>query len=503
MANIVISGDSSGSVTLSAPAVSGTTVLTLPTTSGTLVVTGGAQTVQFAAGSAAAPSITFTGDTNTGIFSPGADSIGFTEGGAEIARFDSSGTFIVGPFGGNGNAVVAGSSSPSFTNQPGTNLLLKSGDGSGTGASFMSFSTSPAGSSGTTVNTAVERMRIDSSGRVGIGVSPTVPLDLSSSLSARTVQINSTSVNGVGLALQTSGTDNIIMGSYRWATGSGNVTDSAMLSTGFLAIGAGSTERMRITSAGNVGIGTSIPTSKLETAISTSGTASAVPSIVAVINQGNSYTAKLLLSDGTTSSSLITHTGANIVAGQLLGLGVNNTNQVNIDGNGRLLVGHTIALSGGRAQVYSTNAEYSHQVYQDYSSGTGNFIEFLRTTGTFGSVATVVGTIRASTTNASYNTSSDYRLKENIAPMTGALAKVQQLKPVTYKWKVDGSDGQGFIAHELQEVVPECVTGEKDGEQMQGIDTSFLVATLTAAIQEQQAIITQLQADVAALKGAK
>jgi hypothetical protein len=84
----------------------------------------------------------------------------------ERMRIDGSGQVIVGPFGGNGNAVVAGSSAPSVTNQPGTNLLLKSGDGSGTGSSFISFSTSPSGSSGTTVNTAVERMRILSSGGI-------------------------------------------------------------------------------------------------------------------------------------------------------------------------------------------------------------------------------------------------------------------------------------------------------------------------------------------------
>ena len=84
--------------------------------------------------------------------------------------------------------------------------------------------------------------------------------------------------------------------------------------------------------------------------------------------------------------------------------------------------------------------------------------------------------------------------------MTGALAKVAALKPCTYKWKADGSDGEGFIAHELAEVVPQCVTGEKDAVDeegkpvYQGIDTSFLVATLTAAIQEQQTIINQLKA---------
>ena len=121
--------------------------------------------------------------------------------------------------------------------------------------------------------------------------------------------------------------------------------------------------------------------------------------------------------------------------------------------------------------------------------------------------STQVGTVSVTTTATSYNTSSDYRLKENIAPMTGALAKVALLKPCTYKWNADGSDGEGFIAHELAEVCPQAVTGEKDAVDdngnpvYQGIDTSFLVATLTAAIKEQQAIITQLQADVAALKG--
>jgi hypothetical protein len=89
--------------------------------------------------------------------------------------------------------------------------------------------------------------------------------------------------------------------------------------------------------------------------------------------------------------------------------------------------------------------------------------------------------------------------------MTGALAKVAALNPVTYTWKIDGSAGQGFIAHELQEVCPDAVSGEKDAvdadgnPQYQGIDTSFLVATLTAAIQEQQAIIEQQSQAIASL----
>jgi len=141
----------------------------------------------------------------------------------------------------------------------------------------------------------------------------------------------------------------------------------------------------------------------------------------------------------------------------------------------------------------------------------------------------VVGTIQTTNSATSYNTSSDYRLKENIAPLTGAIEKVLRLKPSIYTWKVDGAVGEGFIAHELQEVIPQAVSGTKDAEKLQqvevehavpevkdadgniisygkppvyeeqmkpvyqGVDTSFLVATLTAAIQEQQVLINQLK----------
>jgi hypothetical protein len=100
MASIVVAGDTSGTVTLTAPAVSGTTTLTLPTANGTLVTTASGQTLTsptisgvstFAAGTAAAPAITTTGDTNTGMFFPAADTIAFAEGGTEAMRLDSGG----------------------------------------------------------------------------------------------------------------------------------------------------------------------------------------------------------------------------------------------------------------------------------------------------------------------------------------------------------------------------------------------------------------------------
>jgi len=91
VSKLVLNGDTSGSVTLDAPAVSGTTILTLPTTTGTIVVTSGSQTIEFADGSASTPSITNSGDTNTGIFFPAADTIAFAEGGAEAMRLTDTG----------------------------------------------------------------------------------------------------------------------------------------------------------------------------------------------------------------------------------------------------------------------------------------------------------------------------------------------------------------------------------------------------------------------------
>lgn len=187
--------------------------------------------------------------------------------------------------------------------------------------------------------------------------------------------------------------------------------------------------------------------------------------------------------------------------------------RMRIDSSGNVLVGTT--TSSAKTYVYNnitqfgigiehTTASYAAlMVANTASSGTRYLVDF-RVSGTAG--GNQQGTITSTGTNVAYNTSSDYRLKENIAPMTGALDKVAQLKPVTYTWKIDGSNGQGFIAHELQAVCPQAVTGEKDAVDeegkpiYQGVDTSFLVATLTAAIQEQQTIINDLKARVTALE---
>jgi len=190
------------------------------------------------------------------------------------------------------------------------------------------------------------------------------------------------------------------------------------------------------------------------------------------------------------------------------------TQAMTLDASGNLLVGTTTAsglatgsavnqgviLSAGTIQTQANaNANMYWAKASGYSSGdyTAHFVNNV-----------YVGGITTNGSTTTYAIASDYRLKENVQPMTGALAKVAQLKPVTYTWKASGIATQGFIAHELQSVVPDCVVGEKDALnedgsiKPQGVDTSFLVATLTAAIQEQQALITQLTARITALESA-
>jgi len=167
-----------------------------------------------------------------------------------------------------------------------------------------------------------------------------------------------------------------------------------------------------------------------------------------------------------------------------------------------LFVGVTASIGGLNASGHFKNVDAGAAgivVGNAGGTSTTNAILFTNSNG-------IVGGISTSGSSTSFNTASDYRLKENVLPMTNALATITALKPVTYKWKIDGSDGQGFIAHELQAVVPDAVTGKKDAvdaegnPHYQGVDTSYIVATLTAAIQELKATVDAQAIEIAALK---
>jgi hypothetical protein len=280
-------------------------------------------------------------------------------------------------------------------------------------------------------------------------------------------------------------------------TFTGTVTAAALTTTGNTILGDASTDTLNVgngglvkDASGNVGIGTSSPTGKLHV----SGF---------VLSSGQNYSARF--SDAVNSTYSITHQSGltNLITDTAMAFYSSNTERMRIDSSGALIVGNTATFGSGKINTY-------------YTPGTTTGVSFLPTTNAntptpcnfLNAAGTSVGSIVTSVSGTAYNTTSDYRLKENVQSMAGALAKVAALKPVTYKWKVDESAGEGFIAHELAEVCPHAVTGEKDAVETykdengneqtrpkyQGIDTSFLVATLTAAVQELNAKFEEYKA---------
>jgi hypothetical protein len=280
--------------------------------------------------------------------------------------------------------------------------------------------------------------------------------------------------------------------------------------TDTVTINTGGTARVTTDASGNVGIGTSSPTSF--------GAGFTVGQI-----NGSSGGYLLVSQAGTTSiGEFGTDTGLVFVGSRSTNTPIvfrqnGSTERMRINSSGRLLVGTTNTFGSGAGTI---------NCIADGVSQYGLNIKNISATNTVFTVFSNLSEVQAGaiaqtgSTTVAFTTSSDYRLKENVAPMTGALEKVAALKPVTYTWKANGSAGQGFIAHELQAVVPDCVTGEKDAVEMvddfddqgnkigmkevpryQGVDTSFLVATLVAAIQEQQTLIQDLTSRLTALEG--
>jgi hypothetical protein len=294
-----------------------------------------------------------------------------------------------------------------------------------------------------------------------------------------------------------------------------------------VAVATNGSERLRITSAGNVGIGTSSPNVPLEVVgnIHMSGAADRTIFNRAnnALSLGTNNTTRLHITNagnvgiGTTSPNELLEVAGNIHlsgadrsifnrSNNALTFGTNNTERMRIDNAGVMLVGKTsndadtagITLSGAGFARIVANADQCAILHRYTSDGT--IVVFRRDNVS-------VGSISVTTTNTAYNTSSDYRLKENVTSVTDGITRLQQLKPSRFNFIADPDKTvDGFIAHEVQDVVPEAITGEKDAvddegnPEYQGIDQSKLVPLLTAALQEAIGRIETLEAEVAALK---
>jgi len=165
---------------------------------------------------------------------------------------------------------------------------------------------------------------------------------------------------------------------------------------------------------------------------------------------------------------------------------------------------HFYAGTSGKAGLsiyFATDTDEPGLILRHGRSGansgayTGKLMQFRNSSGNEN------GSIASNASVTAYNTSSDYRLKENEVTISDAISKVKQLKPYTFNFKVTPDQKvDGFFAHEAQEVIPYAVFGEKDAEDMQQMDYGKLTPLLTAALQEAITEIESLKAEVAALK---
>jgi hypothetical protein len=271
-------------------------------------------------------------------------------------------------------------------------------------------------------------------------------------------------------------------------------------------------ERMRINSSGQVGIGTSSPSSLLHLDGTTSNTYLTVEA-----NSGASNAIKFV---GANTWTLGNDTASGVGDNNFALLDGSDA-RITVDNTGDVRIGATTALITS-TEVISVNNNMRGNTLALYTQGGANIfsIDMWNSVGgsckqvqfRSGGSGAVVGSITSTGDNATqYNTSSDYRLKENVNYTWDATTRLKQLKPAQFNWISDETNTavDGFLAHEVSSVVPQAVTGEKDAtetitdldgtektiEVYQGIDHSVLVPLLVKTIQELEARITTLEGE--------
>ena len=509
------------------------------------------------AGTAASPAIQPTGDTNTGIFFPAADTIAFSEGGAESMRIDSSGNVGIG------------------TSSPATQLQINSGATTysdqlrirntnygnadiGVGSGIMAIATDTAnitfhtssnlGATGSAVPNN-ERLRIDSSGNVGIGTtSPNSRLSITTS-AATIASFDSTATDGGYITFSRSAVAKGYIGISSPLIANTFNNDLGIRSDANLILATGgNTERLRIDSSGNVGIGTSSPAAILEVA-------SATPKIK--ISAISNASAQLLFNSN--ASGVQKDTGSIIYSNaESMIFQTSSTERLRIDSSGNVGIGTAspsqkltvfsddilggVLVTGSNAPAIRLNdttdgstysaifaqnngvlvidADVSNTAANSYLGLNVDATERLRITS--GGEVYIAGTTDQGAYNlqvngtgvwgaGAYVNGSDSRIKEDIQPIASGLDVVDKLNPVTYKyketWSSDQSIQSGFIAQELLTALDGQIY--IDGVVQQGGTDGYysvayqnLIPILAKAIQELKSENDSLKSRITALEAA-
>jgi len=521
-------------------------------------------------GSAAAPALVVGNDINTGIYSPGADQIGISTNGAGRLFVDASGGIGIGTTSPNATLHVAGPARIGANDTSDAELqigagatgnrnayidlvgdttytdyglrLLRNNNGAngdsflthrGTGTLYLKCE--DGGSIGFGTNNT-ERLRITSAGLVGIGTSsPGAALDVQGNIRLSASNPNIEFNNGGAMIYGPSAN------TLAFATGGGvssPVEKARIDSSGRLLVGTSTYVQGNTYTTGNLlnvsggsGVGPQLSTysadafalgidfSKSRSASVGTGTivqsGDALGNILFNGHDGTGYKQAAAITavvDGTPGSNdmpgrLVFSTTADgfsspaermrITGGGTIRIGQSTTDT---PGFGNTTTGIGMEPNNGALFLSRPDGGCSLFINSNLSTGTADAMNFRRSD-------VFVGSITTTTTSTAYNTSSDYRLKENVTAVTDGIARLQQLKPSRFNFIADPTKTvDGFLAHEVQSVVPEAITGEKDAVNddgnpvYQGIDQSKLVPLVVAALQEALERINLLEAKVASLE---